>query len=324
MAVAVEHEVTSGHIQAASSGVASADTAASRACKAIKDLASAATISLATAAVGDSIVDYVHIVELGMNFLSKQQTKGRRIKQNKQNKNLLNNVVSSHAHMIAMSNDEKPLTALAFLEWDDKSNFGVTSGSAAAALAAVALSSLISGSDESREVALRGFRLAGGGSARPLYLSVERLLAGALAAGVSEAKVVRAAERLGARASDATALAESLPAARSRAGAAARAGAAVSLVGEGGLLKDFDWSVEHVASSDSLRALGEARLTLRLDIGMQPPALAELALPELDALIAELERALGASPRVQAAASGSTAPISEQSDFSANAEQLVR
>lgn len=226
--------------------------------------------------------------------------------------------------MIAMSNDEKPLTALAFLEWDDKSNFGDTSGSAASALAAVALSSLISGSDECREVALRGFRLAGGGSARPLYLSVERLLAGALAAGVSEAKVVRAAERLGARASDASAIAATLPAARSRAGAAARAGAAVSLVGEGGLLKDFDWSVEHVASSDSLRALGEARLTLRLDIGMQPPALAELALPELDALIAELERALGASPRVQATASGSTAPISEQSDFSANAEQLVR
>lgn len=75
MAVAVEHEVTSGHIQAASSGVASADTAASRACKAIKDLASAATISLATAAVGDSIVDYVHIVELGMNFFLNSRRK---------------------------------------------------------------------------------------------------------------------------------------------------------------------------------------------------------------------------------------------------------
>ena len=198
-----------------------------------------------------------------------------------------------------MSADPVPLSALGSLEWEGSPDGG-QAGAATSAMAAVALSSLLGGGDIQRETALRAFHTAGDGSARTLYLSIERLLAGALAAGASEAAVVRAAERLGARASDAAALAASLPAARLRAGAAARTGAAAAIASE--TLTDFNWSVEHVAASNGLRALGEARLTLRIDVGSRPPALAELALPELDALIAELERALGAPASALASA----------------------
>lgn len=201
-------------------------------------------------------------------------------------------------------------------------------GAAVEALGKLALSGLASVDAGSSDSQLLQFAVgdAAEGSAeaaaaiRPVFRELKRLYADALAHNATEAKFGKALMRLGLAESVAASLTAALRSDRAATVSSVRANAAAAVGTH--VLKDFDWSVQHVVASDKLHSMGESLVSLTLSIDSSSsdasgssgataaPVTVEMSSAELDAVIGSLEQALAVrsgSGAVAAAAGGAAA-----------------
>lgn len=186
------------------------------------------------------------------------------------------------------------LPSLTYASGDGGARSDAVSTLASNALAALA-------GEMTSDAACAGFAVEGPtGSAPAVFQALKRLYADALFSSASDAKFAKVLAKLGLPDRTAAALAVTLQEKREGTLAAVRNLAAASSAGSR-MLEDFDWSVQHVVSSDKLNAMKQSHVALSLRVsaegddearGGKKDLVVELSSAELDALIAALEKAV--------------------------------